>query len=259
MGQKVIAISIVLVLMFAVLLNVNGQNDEGIEPITPTPIIFPPPISYQPLLICPYFREIKSGYNWNGIIIGESTQQELEQLLNELGTYQIIYADEGTLSNSISYLREYLIGDTSSYPDSIDICLQDGIIVVMEINLSGNQELHIEDFVEAFGLPDVVTWSISVTERMVFWFEEGIAAEVFVYDSQNENDKSSGRFIRIFYFMPQNTIGYETRWPFVFTRQYPFNPSYPDDRYITEQNPFDFDSMIATMTIIPIFTPTASP
>jgi hypothetical protein len=59
---------------------------------------------------------------------------------------------------------------------------------------------------------------------------------------------------RIIYFPPQSAEGYEGRWPFNLTRTQPFVPS--DPSIPSEQNPFDFEAMIATITAEPSRTPT---
>ena len=71
--------------------------------VTPTPVVFPPPRFGEPELICPYFRDVQSGPGWNGIIIGRSTQDDLENVLEQLGEYEIALPVEGTLANSIGY------------------------------------------------------------------------------------------------------------------------------------------------------------
>jgi len=111
--------------------------------------------------------------------------------------------------------------------------------------------LSIDNFVSFLGKPDVVTWSSFENNRTVFWFEEGIAANVFV---QQGDAASFGQIGNVIYFPPQSSEGYEGRWPFTVTRRQPFHPA--DPSIPDEQNPFDFDAMIATMTVESSRTPT---
>jgi hypothetical protein len=67
---------------------------------------------------------------------------------------------------------------------------------------------------------------------------------------------------RKFYFPFQAANGYENRWP--------YNQTLPEEDFIAEvapflatdvpsvRNPFDYDSIIATLTAVPKFTPTAT-
>jgi hypothetical protein len=101
------------------------------------------------------------------------------------------------------------------------------------------------------GEPDIVTWSSVENNRTAFWFEKGIAANVFVHRG---DAASFGRIGSVIYFPPQSAEGYEGRWPFNLTRTQPFVPS--DPSIPSEQNPFDFEAMIATITAEPSRTPT---
>ena len=56
------------------------------------------------------------------------------------------------------------------------------------------------------------------------------------------------------HFPAQSSEGFEGRWPFTVTRMEPFNPV--DPSIPNEQNPFDFDAIIATITAEPSRTAT---
>lgn len=251
MIKKVAVLSIIAWLLF-VCPFVNAQNIHTELP-APTPILFPPPNqSLYPEMICPYFAGLQSGYSWQGITIGETTQNELEIILSEFGNYEIIYRHETSLSNAIRYrwdeTRSQAIARQA--PSTIDICLQDGLVVVMEVNWS-NLTFPINDLIINLGIPDVVTWSWTENRRIAFWFKQGIAAELF---TQYGDAGSFGLVIRLIYFPPQNLEAYETRWPYIITRMRPFNSS--DPSIPNEQNPFDFAAMLATITAEPSRTST---
>lgn len=239
--------------MFSLIQHVLAQdNSEQIIPITPTPVVFPPPRFARPELICPYFSNLQNGYEWRDITIGVSTQEDLENTLAQFGDYEIITPYEGTLANAIRYQwnESTRRGEEQQAPFAIDVCFQDSIITVLDVSTRFLPSMRIEDFVSNLGQPDIVTWSSVENNRTVFWFEEGIAANVFV---QRGDGASFGRIGAVFYFPPQSSEGYETRWPFNITRMQPFN--HPDSSIPNEQNPFDFDAIIATITAQPSLTP----
>jgi hypothetical protein len=221
--------------------------------MTPTPVVFPPPRFGEPELICPYFSDIQPGYNWNGIIIGVSVQDDLESVLEQIGRYEMVLPVEGALANSIGYKwrdsREE--GIVRQAPAQIDVCFQDSKVVVLDMTWFYQPAFYINDLAESIGEPDIITWSLSENLRLAFWFELGIAGEIFV---QRGDSASFGQLTRIIYFPPQSVEGYDGRWTFNLTRTQPFVPS--DPSIPSEQNPFDFNAMIATITAEPSRTPT---
>ncbi|MCB9458897.1 MAG: hypothetical protein H6670_04560 [Anaerolineaceae bacterium] len=207
--------------------------------LTPTPVIFPPPRFGGPELICPYFRDVENGSTWEEITIGLSSQSDLENYLAQFGRYEIAFPNEGSLSNSIGYRwRESTAKSVElQAPRRIDICLQDGVITVIDVDILQRPEyFYIDDLVDDIGAPDIVTWGWTDKSRLVFWFMHGIVADVF---TQYGDEASFGLISRMIYFPPQGREGYERRWPFNLTRMtpyYPVDPSIP-----SEQNPFSFD------------------
>lgn len=248
------AILVVAIFTLTTLLHVGAQDNRnnGFS-LSPTPVVFPPPNqSLYPELICPYFWDIQPGYTWYHVTIGQSTRLELEAALDQFGKYEVVYRQESSLANAIRYRWTGSTQETiiSQAPLTVDVCYQDNLVVVMEVNVS-QQPLSIHDLAANLGVPDVVTWSWLEDRRIAFWFRVGVASEVFV---QHGDSGSFGLAIRMLYFPPQSSEGYETRWPFSVTRSepfYPVDPSIPN-----EQNPFDFDMMLATITAQPSRTPT---
>jgi hypothetical protein len=128
----------------------------------------------------------------------------------------------------------------------------------------------LSDLIVEFGEPDTITWTGNPATRVVFWFEQGFAGVVNILPNEIGYEPTFGRVITQIYFPYQEAEGYENRWPYNQTR--PFNqflawPSQGYDEYGPE-NPFDFESMIATITAEPtrtvtpqllLPTPTASP
>lgn len=243
--------------LFIMFFSVNTQENENMSmQITPTSVIFPPPQFGEPELICPYFREVESGFDWRGITIGMNTQDDLESLLEQLGRYELVLPIEGTLSNSIGYRWQDSRdkGILQQAPAQLDICVQDKKIVVLDMTWFYQSPLYIDDLLASLGEPDIVTWSTMESSRIAFWFEFGVAIDVFV---QSGDAESFGLVTRVIYFPTQSKEGYESKWPFNITRKEPFNSS--DPSIPNERNPFDFDSIIATVTAEPTRTPTAMP
>jgi hypothetical protein len=219
--------------------------------VTPAPRVTPP--SPWPDLICPEVSHIRSGETWLGITIGENTISDLEITLSGFGDYERIYPENDSATNSIQYLwnESDALGESRQAPFRIDVCVQEDVIFVMDVRWFFQPPIYVDDLVATYGIPDEVIWWLLENTRAVFWFNYGVMAEVFV---QRGDDASFGRVTRVIYFIPQSSRGYETRWPFSTTYNQPF---YPVDPSIpSEQNPFNFDSMIATITAEPSRTPT---
>ena len=251
----IIALVTTLVIFTWLQSSIAQENRSDVTTVTPTPIVFPPPTSPYPELICPYFQFLESGSSWQNIEIGVSTQTDLEIALERYGRYEIIYPTEGSLANSIRYSwsESAESGISQQAPLHVDICMQGSVITVMEVSWTNQLPVYIEDLIVNLRVPDITVWSSLVKRRSVFWFQIGVMAEVFV--QQGDTD-SFGRITRVIYFPPQNLEGYENRWPFTITRIQPFDsadPSIPN-----EQNPFDFDSIVATITAEPSRTPTST-
>lgn len=247
---------IFLLCLLMLLFNVQAQESDPRMFVTPTAVIFPAPRFGEPELICPYFHDLQVGYSWHGIRIGESSQEDLENVLEEFGYYDLVLPVEGNLSNAIGYRwgesQENAIARQA--PAQIDVCFQDSKIVVLDVSWSYQEAFYIADLLAIFGEADTVTWSLTESSRLVFWFDLGIAGEIFVHRGDGA---SFGRISRIIYFPPQSNIGYESRWPFNLTRIEPFVPT--DPSIPSEQNPFDFEAIFATITAEPSRSPTASP
>jgi len=90
LGSLVVGLSIL-----TWVLSVTAQEVPDSWALTPTPVMFPPPHFARPELICPYFPDIQPGYSWHNLIIGVSTQKDLESILEQFGTYEIVLPYEG--------------------------------------------------------------------------------------------------------------------------------------------------------------------
>ncbi len=132
------------------------------------------------------------------------------------------------------------------------VCVQDDIVVTLS---SSDTLPYFADYIVAHGEPDAITWTPSTYSRVAFWFQKGFAVEILTNTIDRTNPAWS-RIISIFYFPYQETEGFEQRWP--------YNATWPEwainratgDVLPTEQNPFNFDAMVATITAQPSRTPT---
>lgn len=138
-----------------------------------------------------------------------------------------------------------------SIPVHVSACLQDNIVTALSSIDSALQSpsFFLDDWVAELGVPDAVTWDSVSTSRVVFWFEEGIAVSVLVVEPY-------GASLFPVYFPYQPVDGYETRWPYNRTRRSPMQHHEAGTPPPSEQNPFNFNTMIATITAEPSRTPT---
>lgn len=267
--QRIIVILGVVVLVTSIL--VWGQTP-------PTPDITRPIYTYFPeSLVC---NEVVggSGLSIGLVTIGETTLQEIDEIYSEYFEVRIEYFEE--VGRTIISLYRL---DNSTIYQGVDVCTIDDVIVVADRKFPTDVELeelydststaeppspasfqrvNMDIFVRRYGIPDVVAFSTNPNLRVAFWFEYGIAAEFYIVldPPDTEYPPAFGALSRVIYFPFQDTEGYEERWP--------FNQTFPEELYITyvapyvatdvptKRNPFDFDSMVATMTAEPSRTPT---
>jgi hypothetical protein len=200
-------------------------------------------------LVCPEFDELPTGPSWEAVTIGISTQNEFEAYLSTLGPYswEKRKATEG--GNSTKYLLNARWED-QQIPTVIGMCVQDDVVSVLAM-ATHHANLVFEDFIMLYGIPDTVTWTHQPYTRVAFWFERGIAAEVFAATPGNS---AWGRVSTVVYFPPQSTTGHEDRWP--YNRTWGKAPvDLNNEGIAVEENPFLFSATIGAMTARPSFTP----
>lgn len=183
------------------------------------------------------------GPTWHGVTIGKSS---LDDLLKQFG-------DEGqeAVQTPSGALAFRLSTGQNLYP--VDVCVQGTAITAMIIGMIYVEPVFLIDFVSEHGIPDAVTYTTNPYSRMVFWFEQGLAVEVYA----NVGDMFFEKVFRVALFPYQPVTGHEARWP--------YNRTWPEwiasDEFVTSlpdtQNPFDFHAMVATITAQPSRTPTA--
>jgi hypothetical protein len=231
-----------------VFLLLSGHIDSLANEASPTPDysaykVFPTG------LVCSH-AEFGPGPSWRGITIGETTLTEIKSMLEE---GQSMVEFEGML--------QFQLRDTSGFKLLINIrlCAENGVVKVIDIWRAGMAEaLYLEDMIAELGEPDTVTYSTNPYNRLAFWFEAGTAAEIFV--SQNA---VGYEITEIYYFSYQSREGYENRWPYnaVLDPESGYFATTLAEGTLHEQNPFDFDEIIAPMTAQPsrTRTPTFTP
>lgn len=240
--------------VFAYSVFVSSQDET--PTITPLPT---PSSDVWPFPNGMYCNEIELGLgsSWHGITIGESTLDEFEQQLFALSDEYSIIERPNPASLGIVYSVPTEIALENQIPRAVTICTIDNIIASIRVSNTvypAQPSIFIDDWIANLGTPDAVTWGGSEFSRVVFWFQEGIALDVFV------GQPEYGAVFYTIYFPYQDVSGYEARFPYNRTARIPFvgdevfNPPLP-----TEQNPFDFDAIIATITAQPSRTsPTAT-
>lgn len=234
----------IILLIFGVLLPTMPISNKAVfisDTSTPSEVFPPESGGPNEYLSCPIYDDIPIGPSWHSITIGVS---QLNELAREMGDSQ---------KNSIRVLHEWPGGVTSLNYRGKLVCVQDGIIVAMTISEPFFRNLS--DYVAVYGIPDAVTWTPRFNSRIVFWFKQGIAVEAWT-GTLNKNDLYWGNISYVIYFPYQEVEGYKTRWPYNATWPEAPNLLGIGDPVPTEQNPFNFEAMIATITAEPSRTPT---
>jgi hypothetical protein len=248
-------------LLFGVLW--NTQSIQTTQEFAPTPVDSDDLRVFPSNLVCDRREVTRSdiGPSWMGITIGQSTLADVERLLSTLSDdYSLI--DEDT--NNIRFIIFELSQRESDIPSAVRLCLVESVVVVLAATYNADltaPTTKLSDLIVEFGEPDTITWTDSSATRVVFWFEQGFSAEVNVLPNDPNYPQlqpTFGRVLRQIYFPYQEAADYENRWPYNQTR--PFNQflawPYQDYDEYGPENPFDFESMIATITAEPVRTVT---
>ncbi|QPC82470.1 hypothetical protein G4Y79_22745 [Phototrophicus methaneseepsis] len=229
---------------------VNAQES------TPTQIPFDPIEKIPfPNLDCDDIASPFSGPSWDDILIGSSTIDDLRDYISELNSGY----DENTFTSlqQITFSVPQRISEDKNIPTVISACVQPDsqqVIALVILIPPQLEQLSVSDLVIEYGVPDFVVWDEILSSRVLVWLAQGIAASISVDES--EQFVLYGAVNRMVYFPYQALQGYEDRWPYTHrvaskADLVTLTPEVPN-----EVNPFDFDSMLATMTAEPTFTST---
>lgn len=249
-GLQIVNLYLILLIVFGFSMFVTSQ--ENTPTVTPLPT---PSMDTRPFPNGMYCNEIAKalGSSWRGITVGESFLSDFEQQLFSLSEEYSVTERPNPTNLGILYSVPTEIAVERQIPRAVTICVTDDIITSLRVSNTGFPEpsVFIDDWIINLGTPDVVTWGASSLSRVVFWFEEGIALDVFV------GEPEYGAVFSTVYLPYQDVEGYENRFPYNRTTLKPFaedvvrQPPIP-----TQQNPFDFDTILATITAEPSRTPT---
>jgi hypothetical protein len=205
-----------------------------------------------PRLDCHDIEAPYEGPTWNGITIGSSAISDLRRYVSELSPN---YSENSVASLQITeFTVRFAVAESEGIPGLIYACVNPDDERIIAIYFTTRfEQIHLQDLVAKYGVPDLVLWDELLDSRVVGWLTEGIAASVSVDES--EQFVPFGTITRMVYFPFQSLEGYEARWPYTHQASsaayyVTLTPSVP-----YETNPFDFDSMIATITAEPSRTP----
>lgn len=210
-------------------------------------------------LACSYI-EPGPGPTWGKIEIGRSTLEEFTEAYS--GEYQI---SVGTVEDMLYVTLEAKNVNLPRF--SYPMCVLDGVIYAIRgwppppspyqtitVTSEPSTPMSIYDYAETYGIPDVVTYTFSPSNRVAFWFEKGIAIVVIALKEEEQTIFFGfGMVVDEIFFPYQKTAGYETRWPFNRTRTqwiYTSDPHIP-----SAQDPFGFHETHPVSTALPIITP----
>lgn len=239
-------------LTLLVILNLRVENQP-----TPTYIpVEPIPVIPFPSLDCNDIEAPYQGSTWNGNTIGVTTIDEFTASIYELSqSYRNRFVP--SLLSVLFTMPTISTAEKEGVPSLIQVCVEPNTAVITAIYIVMYQweyPLNIRDLVAEYGRPDVVVWGSGLDNRMLIWLTQGVAASVSV--DETEQFEVYGYVELMLYFPYQSIEDYETRWPYThrmidLAEHVTMTPSVPHT-----VNPFDFDSMLATITLEPTRTPT---
>jgi hypothetical protein len=262
--QFVVLVTVMIFLVLSSQFTANAQKNEAATPVAssqqPTSTIIYSPETY-PFMFEPMFpppdlqvdlycntQQLTLGETWNGIQIGRSSLADLEKVVTNLGTYPEISPIRYEGITTVTYSFE----EVSHLPLWISACIEDDVVAMLLIQWL-ETDVELAHMVRQYGVYDTITWSHSFDKRVVFWFERGVAAEIFVGSGA---EPYFGRLISTIYFVPQPVEGYAERFPYSLTHAEEHPVEWRQEA-LAEQNPFDLNTILATAVAMP--SPTATP
>ena len=178
-----------------------------------------------------YCSEISDGIGpqWRGQVqIGETTVEELEAFYGASEERDEMLVISGG-SRGVNWKIEFCANE-------------DNVITALS---TGSDLAYFQDYIANYGIPDIVTYGINPYDRLMFWFEEGIAIDVYI---NTVSPEYYGLVSPVIFFPYQSSEDYANAWPFNRTRiadeAIPARDPYVSD----EQNPFNFEAIVATIT-----------
>lgn len=229
---------------------------------TPDPIALERALveAFPSTLFCEDVAELAPGPTWETLTIGESTLDDLIAYLATISTTAGVFPAGN---------NEFLVGNIFTDfagqrgPFIIFGCTVGDIITVLQvwyITETLDDITTFTDLIFVYGEPDAVTYTNTQPSlTIMFWLDEGLAANVFTGASETNMEPAPdnpfyGRADVLTFFPYQDEIeGFEERWP--YNRTYSFIEDAPAP--IGTENPFDFESIQATVTGMP--SPMPSP
>lgn len=235
----------------------NKQNAQINSLLAPTPVSSDDLRVFPGDLVCDKREksDTDNGPSWMGITVGQSTLDDVKQLLLTFSDkYEFIDND----NSDIRFINPNSVTSATEIPSSVRLCLTGNTVQVLAISYLLVPRPNLSDLVAEYGEPDAITWTDNPASRIAFWFQKGIAAEVTVLPNELGYQPTFGRVDTEIYFPYQELKDYKNRWPYNQTRQFNHFLAWPyegRDDYGPE-NPFDFNAIIATITAQPSQTPT---
>ena len=251
MHKRLIFCSMLIFSIFSGISIVMGQYEtlqptEELTPLVPSPTIeLTPPQYYPEYLMCEEV-EHREGSSWLDIEVGVSSLDDLMMTLDGLGEYEVLLINDAYIYlGRIEDEGESLEVDPLIAPSYVALCISDDSIITSLAILSRRGfQLDIYDLIATYGIPDAITYMARPLSRIAFWFDVGVATTVDVI----QTEQAPYRVTAVYYFPFVDATSFESEYPYIFTREEALSS--------VEQNPFDFDAMIATITTEASRTPT---
>jgi hypothetical protein len=216
------------------------QQEEALFPTAP--------------LMCPEDLPVNDGPAWRTIEIGKSTLDDIENIygvrftLDSQNTthYKAIFAPAYSILLTSEGAKKWQL------PQSVGLCLVEGKIMALSLAVGNDDEFPqgwITDWVKTYGVPKLVTWVAMGNTwcwRQVVWPQHGLAASVDVAALASHPGAALVNSVTLFPYAEEED--YLSTWPFnSFNRQPPTSVN-EDEECPSEENPFDFESMLALPT-----------
>ncbi|MEM9955755.1 MAG: hypothetical protein AAF846_29415 [Chloroflexota bacterium] len=202
-------------------------------------------------LFCADIKDTNIGLTWENITVGDSKLDDFLDLLNLHEVYEFVVDEQEVL-----FFYDDIQQSANSYlPLGGNACFKQDIITVLLITYNLNSSLRLDSFIATYGEPDKVTWVYGdPRQRLLMWLDEGVAITTYI-NTTIDDINVYGYLTTVVYFPPQEDDLAGGVYP--YNRTWSPNTQELKDLY-GEQNPFNFNNIIASVTAQPSYTPTAT-
>jgi hypothetical protein len=189
---------------------------------------------------------LKLGPKWRNIVVGETHIMEIEQLYGVSFSRVEFPYDPSTNRFFVNLTMD--AANERELARYAEVCVVNTRIALLHLSVDSDAELppsFLSAWVRLYGIPDLVTWGTTGNDwqlRTIAWPKAGIILHVDAGPTINDPRVALVKSVTLAPFSTNDN--FLSEWPYSNLPTEP--PTSASNGLPTEQNPFDFDAMLAT-------------